>query len=498
MTPAGDTGMDLRQLLAGMNGPLPALEVPDIAANSAEVVYGGLFLACQGARQHGLRFAPHAIGRGASAIAWEPAPGHEAPQLPPGVVGIEIPGLRTRLGDIANRFFAYPSQALAVTGITGTNGKTTTAWLATQAFERLGRRAAYLGTLGHGLGGRISADVLTTPDCINLHRRLREFAGQGACDAVIEVSSHALDQGRVDGVRFRIAAFTNLSRDHLDYHGNLARYREAKARLFRAYAPERAVINVGDEFGRELAATMTGSQLVSVAVVERNGREPAATLRVKRLAGGPDGQRIRLLGPCGSAEFSSPLWGAFNSENLAVAAGILLAAGFALHDIAGALAGCTPPPGRMERIGGGQPRVIVDFAHTPDALRRVLQALREHAPGRIWCVFGCGGERDRGKRAEMGAAADELADRIILTDDNPRNEDPARIIRDIRAGIREDNAVEVVRDRAAAIAHAIRSAAPDDIVLVAGKGHESVQIVRGVSRPFSDQAVARSVLDGMA
>jgi UDP-N-acetylmuramoyl-L-alanyl-D-glutamate--2,6-diaminopimelate ligase len=498
MTPACDTDMDLRQLLAGMNGPLPALDVADIATNSAEVTRGGLFLACQGTRQHGLRFAPQAIGRGASAVAWEPAPGVDRPTLPPGVIGIEIPGLRSRLGDIANRFFARPSQQLAVTGITGTNGKTTTAWLVMQALERLGRRAAYLGTLGHGVGGQISADALTTPDCINLHRRLRAFAGQGASDAVIEVSSHALDQGRVDGVHFRIAAFTNLSRDHLDYHGNLAAYRETKARLFSAYAPECAVINVGDEFGRELAARVARQRLVSVAVVEPGGPETAATLRVQRLTSGPAGQRIRMLGPEGAAEFTSALWGAFNSENLALAAGILMAEGFALDAIAGALAGCAAPPGRMERIGAGRPQVIVDFAHTPDALRRALTALREHAHGKICCVFGCGGERDRGKRAEMGAVARELADRLVLTDDNPRNDDPEEIIRDILAGAGEAAAVEVVRDRAAAIAHAIRTAAADDIVLIAGKGHESVQIFRGESRPFSDQAVARSVLDRMA
>ena len=497
MSLAGGADVDLRQLLAGMNGPLPAVDVVDITTHSAEVVRGGLFLACPGSRHHALRFLPDALARGASAVAWEPAPGVAPPALPPAVAGVAVPGLHRRLGDIANRFFGRPSEATAVCGITGTNGKTTVAWLATQALARLGRRAGYMGTLGYGIGNQVTADSLTTPGCITVHRRLRELTAAGASHVVAEVSSHALDQGRVDGVRFRVAAFTNLTRDHLDYHGDLARYRSAKSRLFLDRAPEQAVINIADDYGRALAERLPAtSRLLAVAAAGSDASVPAAALTARRLSGGPDGQRIRLSGRWGEAEFTSRLWGAFNTENLAVAAGILLAEGFPLDDIAAALAGCDAPPGRMERIGPGKPQVVVDFAHTPDALHRVLLALREHGTGALCCVFGCGGERDRGKRAEMGAVARALADRVIITDDNPRREDPGAIIADILAGA--GPAAEVIRDRATAIAHALRTAAPNDTVLIAGKGHETVQIVGTASRPFSDQAVARSVLDQMA
>jgi UDP-N-acetylmuramoyl-L-alanyl-D-glutamate--2,6-diaminopimelate ligase len=491
--------MDLRLLLTGINGPVPAVDVTDIATHSAQVVSGGLFLACRGGRQHGLRFLPDALARGASAVAWEPSPQVSAPVLPGGVAGVAVPDLRRRLGDIANRFFACPSAALSVIGVTGTNGKTTTAWLVTQALERLGGRAAYMGTLGYGMGTGVTVDKLTTPECVTVHRRLREFAAAGADHVVAEVSSHALDQGRVDGVRFRVVAFTNLSRDHLDYHGDLDSYRRAKARLVLDSAAGHAVINAGDPFGRELAGRLpAGVRPLTVAAAGNDGPAAAAMLTARRLSGGVDGQRVRLTGQWGQVEFASPLLGAFNTENLAVAAGILLAGGFALDDVAAALAPCRAPAGRMERVGEGCPQVVVDFAHTPAALRRVLEALRQHATGRICCVFGCGGERDRGKRAEMGAVARQLADRVIVTDDNPRHEDPDAIVADILAGMGAGAGVEVVRDRAEAIARAIRAAAPDDTVLIAGKGHEAVQIIGDTARPFSDQSVARSVLEQMA
>lgn len=487
--------MDLRELLADMNGPLPELDLSDIATHSRDVGPGGLFLACKGTREHGLRFLADALMRGARAVAWEPAPGVRPPDLPASVPAIAVPQLRRRLGEIANRFFARPSEELAVCGITGTNGKTTVAWLVVQALGQLGRRAGYIGTLGHGLESALQANPLTTPGCITLHRLLRGFLGAGATHAVMEVSSHALDQARVDGVRFRTAAFTNLSRDHLDYHGDFAAYRRAKSRLFVDRPAGHAVINMSHEFGRELATRLpAATRLIGVAAGPPAAQLPAADVVVRRLGEATDGQRIRVSCGAAEAEFVSPLWGAFNAENLAVAAGILLAEEFSLEAVASALAQCTAPPGRMERVGPGRPQVFVDFAHTPDALRRVLATLREHTAGRIWCVFGCGGERDRGKRAVMGATARELADRLIITDDNPRSEDPRAIVADILMGAGEDPGVEVVHDRATAIGRALQQAAPDDVVLVAGKGHEAVQIIGGESRPFSDQAVIRSLL----
>ncbi len=494
--------MELRRLFPGIAN-VPALDVVDIAAHSGEVVPGGLFLACAGARTHGLRFLDDALRHGARVVAWEPAPDVAAPALPADVCGLAVPGLTKSLGELANSFFATPSAALSITGITGTNGKTTVAWLAVQAFEALGSSAAYMGTLGFGLGTGLRPDPLTTPGCVTVHRRLREFADAFARHVAVEVSSHALDQGRVDGVHFHVAAFTNLTRDHLDYHGDLASYGRAKARLFLESGAPTAVINVGDPFGRELAGRLPdGTRLISVCGSGSDAGPAPALLKARRITGDAAGQRIALSTTGEQAEFASPLLGAFNVENLAVTAGILLAEGFRLDDIATALATCDAPPGRMEVVrsshGPRGPQVIVDFAHTPDALRRALGELRAHAQGAIWCVFGCGGDRDAGKRAPMGAIARELADHVIVTDDNPRSEDPDAIVADVLEGAGRGPPVEVIRDRAAAIRHAIRSAGAGDIVLIAGKGHEKVQIVGDETRPFSDQAVAGAALAELA
>jgi len=494
---SGAQDVELAELFAGI-APAPAgVDVTDIATHSGEVARGGLFLACAGTRDHGLRFLDDALRHGAAAVAWEPADAVRAPALPAGVAGLAVPGLGRRLGEVANRFFARPSAALEVTGITGTNGKTTVAWLLVQALERLGRRAAYTGTLGYGLGTQVRPDALTTPGCVNVHRRLRALADAGAGHVAAEVSSHALDQGRVDGVAFGTVAFTNLTRDHLDYHGDLAAYGAAKARLFLASGARRAVINTGDAFGAGLAARLpAGMARLTVAASASDAPAAAADLVAQRLAGAAGGQHVRLACAGRSAWLESPLIGAFNVENLAVAAGVLLAEGFALDAVAAALGGCGAPPGRMEVIGAAAagPRVVVDFAHTPDALERVLETLRAEAAGRVWCVFGCGGERDAGKRPLMGAVARRLADRVVVTDDNPRGEDGDAIVAAILAGSGRDAGVEVVRDRAAAIRHAVLAAAPGDIVLVAGKGHESVQVTGAVARPFSDQHEARRAL----
>ena len=489
MTLASNRDMDLQTLFNGLGAEAPVLDVVDITLDSRKAVRNGLFIACSGTRQHGLDFVGDALRAGVGAVAWEPDGALPTPELPSTVASIAVPGLRGRVGELANRFFARPSAAVAVAGITGTNGKTTTAWLVTQAIDFLGGSAGYVGTLGHGFQGNLHPAELTTPDCISFHRQLRELADAGAGHVVAEVSSHALDQDRVAGVQFAIVAFTNLSRDHLDYHADLAAYGAAKARLF-ARGAATAVINLDDAFGRELAAQLpAGTRLLGVSLLGADG----ATLKGTLVAPEPGGLVLDLCSDGHKARLKSPLWGHFNAENLLVAAGILLGYGWPLPRVISALAGCAAPPGRMERVSGA-PAVLVDFAHTPDALTKALAAVREHCTGNVWCVFGCGGDRDRGKRAAMGAAAVTGADRIIVTDDNPRTEDPQQIIADILAGIGSLDRLQVVPDRAAAIERAVRLAGPDDAVLVAGKGHETVQIV-GVSKlPFSDVNVARLAL----
>ena len=488
-----ESDMDLQTLFKGLGADAPRLDVVDITLDSRTAVRNGLFIACSGTRQHGLEFVGDALRAGVGAVAWEPDGRSPTPALPPAVASFAVPGLRGQLGELANRFFARPSAAVTVLGITGTNGKTTTAWLVTQAIDILGGRAGYVGTLGHGLQRHLRPAELTTPDCISFHRQLRELADAGAGHVVAEVSSHALDQDRVAGVQFATVAFTNLSRDHLDYHPDLAAYGAAKARLFTSGAAT-AVINLDDAFGRELAGRLpAGTRLLGVTLRGAGGAAVTGTVALQST-----GIALDLCSGGHTARLQSPLWGHFNAENLLVAAGLLLGSGWSLAEVASALSRCTAPPGRMERVSGGPgaPAVLVDFAHTPDALGKALAAVREHCTGDIWCVFGCGGDRDRGKRAAMGAAAVGGADRVIITDDNPRTEDPQQIIADILSGVGPLDRVQVVPERAAAIERAVRLARPGDAVLIAGKGHETVQITGAGRLPFSDANVARLALRG--
>ncbi len=333
---------------------------------------------------------------------------------------------------------------------------------------------------------------MTTPDCLTLHRELAEI---DLDRAVLEVSSHALAQDRVAGVGFEVAVFTNLTRDHLDWHGSMEAYFEAKASLFEREELEAAVINVGDAYGVTLVPRLApDTRAITVAV----GSGSRADLRADCASRGLAGLALDVTGAFGNATIESPLLGDFNAENLMNALGALLALGHELDAAAEALAGASPPPGRMEVFGGtaDRPRVIVDYAHTPAALARVLSLVGSIGNGSLTCVFGCGGDRDRGKRAEMGAAAARLADHIVLTDDNPRSEDPAAIVADIRAGMPAATDAREVRPRDQAIRAAIEAATADDVVVVAGKGHEAYQIIGGETRPFDDRAVVRGILEG--
>ena len=330
---------------------------------------------------------------------------------------------------------------MRITGITGTNGKTTCAYLITQCLEGLGHSAAYMGTIGWGRIGRLETPTHTTPDAVSVHRLLARLKSQGVREVAMEVSSHALDQGRVDAVRFHSAAFTNLSRDHLDYHPSMQAYAEAKARLFAAQDLEQVIINVGDPFGRELAHRLAGGAPLTAVWIGPGADAWLAEryLEARDVRLDWHGISLDIVGSSGEITVSTHLLGRFNAENVLVVLGCLLSLGVPLRDAAAALAACDAPPGRMEVIEApapGKPLAVIDYAHTPDALAKALHCLREHCRGELWCVFGCGGDRDPGKRPIMGAIADELADQIIVTDDNPRSEEPQEIIRAITRGIK--------------------------------------------------------------
>ena len=487
----------LKALLGGMAEVPETLEVSDLTLDSRQASAGSAFLALRGHTHHGVDFAAEAVSRGARVVLWEPAPGVKGPELPAEVLALPVPGLSEQVGFIADRFFDAPSAKLAVTGVTGTNGKTTCAWLLAEALLRCGRPCAYLGTLGVGLPGALSAATLTTPDPISLHRQLAALYSAGAAAIAMEVSSHALAQGRCAGVRFQAAAFTNLSRDHLDYHGDMASYGAAKARLFEWPTLLARIINCDDEFGAELAAATRATGLLV-----RTSRRTRAPLRsdsqfvhAAEMQLLPTGIELSILSSWGAASLRSPLLGEFNADNLLTVLGVQLASGVALELACEALGACTAPPGRMQVSGGGQlPVVIVDYAHTPDALSQALRAVRAHFSGRVLCVFGCGGERDSGKRPQMGAIAEQLADEVILTDDNPRREDPAQIIAAIRAGMSAPERATVIADRAAAIRAALARCDSGEVVLVAGKGHEDYQLMGAERRAFSDLNIVRSAL----
>jgi UDP-N-acetylmuramoyl-L-alanyl-D-glutamate--2,6-diaminopimelate ligase len=486
--PPSVTVRRLPELVAGFAADAPDVPVADLALDSRQVRPGALFLACRGTRRHGLDFLPQALDLGADAVLWEPAPGVEAPDT--AIPAIAVEDLSRRVGEIAARFFDHPARSLHVVGITGTDGKTSTAWLLAQALEALGEPCLYVGTLGSGRVGQLAPGDHTTPDPVNLQRRLHQARVDGAHAVAMEVSSHALDQARVGGVTFRTAVLTNVGRDHLDYHGTLEAYAAAKQRLFTELQPSAAVLNRDDAHGAAWARELAGAG-PRLTVYGLDGDAPEARHVIGRsLNLRASGIAFEVTSHAGAARIDSRLLGRFNAYNLLAALAALLEKGVALPRACQALSGAATVPGRIEGFRGpaARPLVVVDYAHTPQALAQVLHAVRAHCRGKMWCVFGCGGDRDRGKRPLMGAAAAQAADRVIVTDDNPRSEDPGAIVREIQAGFPRGFGARVIHDRARAIETAVREAGTDDVVVVAGKGHEDYQLYGAQRRPFSDRA----------
>jgi UDP-N-acetylmuramoyl-L-alanyl-D-glutamate--2,6-diaminopimelate ligase len=485
----------LRELLAGFAANVPDMAVRDLTLDSRQVSEGALFLACRGTREHGLKHLPQARERGAAAVLWEPAPGIEAPG--DGIPAVAVEKLSERAGEIAARFFGQPSARLHGIGITGTDGKTSTAYLIAQALERLDQPAFYIGTLGWGRYGSLHKGDLTTPDPVNLQRELRDAVEDG-CEAVaMEVSSIGLHQSRIAGMQFHSAVLTNVGRDHLDYHGTLENYVAAKRRLFERGELQARVMNRDDTTGRKWAAEFSGITLYGL-----DGEAPQSVryLLGRNLQLAASGLAFEVDSHAGRASIKSGLLGRFNAYNLLAALAALLEKDAALDEACAALSACGTVPGRIEGFSGtlARPLVVVDYAHTPQALAQVLQAVRAHTAGKLWCVFGCGGDRDRGKRPLMAAAVARHADRVIVTDDNPRSEDPAGIVREIWAGFPPGHEPPVIHDRARAIETAVREAAAGDVVVVAGKGHEDYQIYGSERRAFSDRAFVRALVGGAA
>ncbi|HEY6458461.1 MAG TPA: UDP-N-acetylmuramoyl-L-alanyl-D-glutamate--2,6-diaminopimelate ligase [Steroidobacteraceae bacterium] len=514
----------LRHLLSGIVDAPDDVMVTDVTLDSREVRPGALFLACRGHDQrnprHGIEFAAQAAERGARAVIYEAPDAGETRALEAAArllqrirqragqdedqFVVAVPDLRQHLGVIADRFFGQPSQAVQVVGVTGTNGKTTCAWLIAQALSLCGRPAAYIGTLGYGTAGAGALQPVahTTADVVSVHRQLASVRAAGAAVVAMEVSSHALDQGRVDAVRFCAAAFTNLTQDHLDYHGTLPAYGAAKARLFQRATLNARIINIDDAFGRELAGAVSAPGRL-VVTGRASAPHTAAHVMATQVRALADGFDITLTSSWGNARLRVGLLGEFNVDNVLTTLAVLLAAQVPLSEALAALGKCVAAPGRMQRITGPATAqhgaVIVDYAHTPDALQKALAAARGHCQGRLHLVFGCGGDRDRSKRPVMGRIAATGADAVTVTDDNPRSEDPAAIVRDILSGITDAAAnIRVEHDRAAAIRAAIAAAAPRDLVLIAGKGHEDYQIYGTSRHLFNDQQVAHSALEALA
>jgi len=455
----------LAELLRGF-ADAPAIAVGNITSDSRSLRHGDLFLACGGDNCHGLDFIADAVTAGVAAVAWDSST-TDAPATEVGVPMVAVPDLASHLGEIANRFYARPSESVHVVGVTGTNGKTTVAWLIAQCCELLEQSCGYIGTLGTGVGDVEIGEGMTTPAAIELHGSLADFRDAGATWAAVEVSSHALAQKRVDGVTFDTVLFTNLSRDHLDYHGDMQSYAETKARLFLDY-PARA-----------------------------NGRP---FVFVRSVVAGDSGSLVRINSSWGDGEFELPLPGDFNVANAVIVLAALLKKGVSMAQACETLAQVSAPPGRMERVeaAAGLPTVYVDYAHSPQAIDVALRALRAHCKGKLWCVFGCGGDRDTGKRPQMARNAEMRADRLVVTSDNPRGEEPGQIIAQIIDGLQRPNRATVLEDRAAAIAWAIREAATDDIILIAGKGHENYQLIGTERIDFSDYGAALANLDKRA
>lgn len=463
--------------------------VSGIQLDSRLVAEGDVFVACMGEKHDGRDFIEQAIAQGAAAVLMQVDEGKLANRLVAGVPVIGVANLSAQLSEIAGRFYQHPSKQLAVLAVTGTNGKTSCTQLFVQLLNSLGLSCGAIGTLGSGVDGVMDAGVNTTPDAITVQRLISQWSVQSIPVVAMEVSSHGLALGRVSALQYEAAIFTNLSRDHIDFHGSMQAYGEAKAKLFQQPGLKFAIVNADDPFYHQLKKIIPESvQLLDYSVENDKAAVFAQAIKCSRA-----GVSAELVTPWGKFTLQSPLLGVFNLSNLLAVITALAVMGYRIEDMLPAVKKLQPASGRMELLAAQSDiDVVIDYAHTPDALQNALHALREHCTAKLWCVFGCGGDRDQGKRAMMGAIASQLADHCIVTSDNPRSESATTIAEQVTAEMSPATVVEL--DRSKAIEHAIQQAKPGDWILIAGKGHELYQQVGSQSLAFSDFKQARLAL----
>ncbi|CAA9890036.1 UDP-N-acetylmuramoyl-L-alanyl-D-glutamate--2, 6-diaminopimelate ligase [Candidatus Methylobacter favarea] len=483
--------MQLKNLLKGLAAVDKDMRVTGLALDSRTVMSGNVFIALDGAKQHGLMHTEQAVKKGACGIIFDPAGGGAqlAEQIND-VALVAVEGLGLKLGEIAARFYNYPSRTMDVIGITGTNGKTSCSQFLSQLLDDCG----VIGTLGWGDRGKLHNTLNTTPDALTIQKILAELLNNKKTAVAMEVSSHGLEQGRVNGIVFKGAVFTNISRDHLDYHQSMDAYVQAKLTFLEKPGLAFAVVNLDDAYSRQISAAVPESVVIWGVSVKGKTSAAGESVNAANIVHQIDGIEFDIRWREYAQRVKVPLYGDFNSENVLTVLTVMLAMGISFKDAVNRLTHIKAVTGRMERLFGEQePLIFIDYAHTPDALDKVLSSLRKHSNEDLWVVFGCGGNRDTGKRAQMGKIAERWADHVIVTDDNPRFENGLDIVREILTGCSSDK-VEVIQNREQAIQQVISKAAEHDCIVIAGKGHEQYQEINGVRLPFSDKRIALEAL----
>lgn len=467
--------------------------VSGIALDSRRVQSGDLFFACQGTALDGKRFIDDAIAAGASAVLVDATGQAESIIYRSSIPIVAIPHLNKQISAIAGRFYGNPAHSMEIIGVTGTNGKTSCTYFIASVLQQLGIPCGVIGTMGHGIYGDIKSGGLTTPDAASVQRILAEFKAQGVKHVAMEVSSHSLMQGRVEAIPFKVGVLTNLTQDHLDYHRTMEAYGAAKKRLFTELNTQYAVINQDDEFGQTLIENLPNKKNIIAYGLKKSDLTSSVFATEVRLNHGIE---AHVVTPWGEGELTTVLMGQFNLNNVLAVLAVLGILQIPLTQALACLKNLSSVPGRMQSFGGHeQPLVVVDYSHTPDSLQKALEALRPHCRGQLYCVFGCGGDRDRGKRPQMAAIAERLADHVIVTDDNPRSEDPKQIVAEIMQGFVHPEKIIIQHDRSKAIYYGIQYAQRGDCVLIAGKGAETYQQIGENKIPFSDVEQVREILD---